>query len=137
MLKVDMIGMEAMTRRIQSASREMQARISDEVNTAGLKFIEGAKRDLVSQSSDTGGLLNSIIVKPVDLFNVDVTAEKFYAAFLEFGTKGHYRPIPGTEDIAAQMKGYKRNFIRNRKVAMHHNVPIICVRWGVTPPQLN
>ena len=103
-----MIGMEAMTRRIQSASREMQARISDEVNTAGLKFIEGAKRDLVSQSSDTGGLLNSIIVKPVDLFNVDVTAEKFYAAFLEFGTKGHYRPIPGTEDIAAQMKGYKR-----------------------------
>lgn len=103
-----MIGMEAMTRRIQTASREVQARISDEVQAAGLKFVEGAKRDLVAQSSDTGGLLNSIIMRPVDLWNVDVTAEKFYSAFLEFGTKGHYRPIPGTEGIAAQMKGYKR-----------------------------
>ena len=73
-----------------------------------MEYVKLAKRDLVAQSSDTGGLLNSIIVKPVDLWNVDVTAEKFYAAFLEFGTKGHYRPIPGTEDIAAQMKGYKR-----------------------------
>ena len=83
MLKVDLIGVDAMLNRIRTASRDMQAEISEEVKAAGLKFVEGAKRDLVSQSSDTGGLLNSIIVKPVDLFNVDVTAEKFYAAFLE------------------------------------------------------
>lgn len=108
MLKVDLIGVDAMLNRIRTASREMQAEISEEVKAAGEKFVEGAKRDLVAQSSDTGGLLNSIIVQPVDLWNVDVTAEKFYAAFLEFGTKGHYRPIPGTEGIAAEMKGYKR-----------------------------
>ena len=108
MLKVDLIGVDAMLNRIRTASREMQAEISEEVKAAGLKFVEGAKRDLVAQSSDTGGLLNSIIVQPVDAMNIDVTAEKFYAAFLEFGTKGHYRPIPGTEGIAAEMKGYKR-----------------------------
>lgn len=103
-----MIGLEEMQRKIQSASREMQARISDEVQAAGKKFVEGAKKDLIAQTGDAGNLVKAIKDEPVDLFNVDITANKFYAAFIEFGTKGHYRPIPGTEGIAAEMKGYKR-----------------------------
>jgi hypothetical protein len=41
------------------------------------------------------------------LISVEIVAQKFYAPFMEFGTKGKYTPIPGTEEIAAQFKGYK------------------------------
>ena len=86
----------------------MQAKIGHEVQAAGYEYVKLAKRDLVAQSSDTGGLLNSTIVQPVDAMNIDVRVEKFYAAFIEFGTKGKYKAIPGTEEIAAKMRGYKR-----------------------------
>lgn len=36
-----------------------------------------------------------------------VSSQSFYAGFMEFGTKGNYRSIPGYEDIAAQLKGIK------------------------------
>jgi len=108
MLKVDLIGQREFLDRIANAGKELQAKIGHEVQAAGYEYVKLAKRDLVAQSSDTGGLLNSTIVQPVDAMNIDVRVEKFYAAFIEFGTKGKYKAIPGTEEIAAKMRGYKR-----------------------------
>lgn len=112
MIKVSLIGFDQYLRRIQQAKKDVQAEVSSEIKAAGMMFRDGAKRDLVSLGGDTGGLANSITLKEIDAFNVDVTEEKFYAPFIEFGTKGKYFPIPGTEEIAAQFKGYKRGDFR-------------------------
>jgi len=34
-----------------------------------------------------------------------VFAQSAYAAYMEFGTKGNYRPVPGAEAVAAQFRG--------------------------------
>lgn len=106
MIKVDLIGFDAYTRRIAEAKKEIQDEVSAEIHLAGTKFVEGAKRDLINQAGDTGGLVNSINYTPVSRFSVDVGANKFYAPFIEFGTKGKYRPIPGVDP--SEFKGIKR-----------------------------
>jgi len=57
--------------------------------------------------ADQGALRGSITYYPAGPMKYEIVAQKFYAPFMEFGTKGKYQPIPGTESIAAQFKGYK------------------------------
>lgn len=106
MIKVDLIGFDVYTRRINAAKSEIQEEVSAEIRLGGAKFVEGAKRDLINQGGDTGGLLNSIKNVSLDRFATEPRADKFYAAFIEFGTKGKYRPIPGVDP--SEFKGIKR-----------------------------
>ena len=108
MIKVATIGFDQYLNRIKAASKELQAEVAAEIQLAGVQFRDLAKRDLIAQRGDTGGLVNSITTRVDNISEVTVSAEKYYAPFIEFGTKGKYRPIPGTEDIAAQYKGFSR-----------------------------
>ena len=111
MIKIATIGFDQYLNRIKAASKELQAEVAAEIQLAGVQFRDQAKRDLIAQRGDTGGLVNSITTKVDNISEVTVSAEKYYAPFIEFGTKGKYRPIPGTEAIAAQYKGFKRGNI--------------------------
>ena len=111
MISAKLIGLDDYLARIKQASKDIQAEVAAEIQLAGIEFRDHAKRDLVAQRGDTGGLLGSINTTIDNAFNVTVSAGKYYAPFIEFGTKGKYRLIPGTEAIAAQYKGFKRGNI--------------------------
>lgn len=108
MLRVATIGFEQFTERINRATKEIQSEVAAEVQAAASLYEANAIKTLISQGGDTGTLAKSINKKQIDAVNWEVFAGAFYAPFIEFGTKGKYRPIPGTEDIAAQFKGLKR-----------------------------
>lgn len=108
MLRVATIGFEQFTERINRATKEIQSEVAAEVQAAASLYEANAIKTLISQGGGTGALAKSINKKQIDAVNWEVFAGAFYAPFIEFGTKGKYRPIPGTEDIAAQFKGLKR-----------------------------
>lgn len=108
MLKVATIGFEQFTERINRATKEIQSEVAAEVQAAASLYEANAIKTLIAQGGDTGTLAKSINKKQIDAVNWEVFAGAFYAPFIEFGTKGKYRPIPGTEDISAQFKGMKR-----------------------------
>lgn len=106
--KVDLLGLDRYIQKIQKAQKDIQVEVDAELEAAGNLFVAGAKKDLARQGGDTGRLLNSIGYRKEKALDYVVFADTFYAPFVEFGTKGKYSPIPGTEEIAAQYKGIKR-----------------------------
>ncbi len=108
MLKVATIGFDQFTERINRATKEIQSEVAGEVAAAAMLFEGNAIRDCITQVGDNSTLAKSIDKKSITPLEWEVFVGAFYAPFIEFGTKGKYRPIPGTEDIAAQYKGMKR-----------------------------
>lgn len=104
---VRITGLASMQQQISTASEKVKKICEQEVNAATQEWVAGAIRDA---PVDQGGLRSAISFKKLDngsLMSNEIVAQKFYAPFIEFGTKGRYKPIPGTEQIAAQFKGYK------------------------------
>jgi len=104
MFKVSIKGLAEFKKEIATASKQIKEIVSAEVQAAGAEFVSLARRDV---PVDQGALKGSISYFMQNDLSAVIVAQKFYAPFIEFGTKGKYTPIPGTEDIAAQFKGYK------------------------------
>ena len=109
MIKVNVIGLDALKSQLDKASKEIKTEVDAELQTAAMEFVGLAKRDLASQGGDRGTLLRSITYsKDADLLYT-VSANTFYAPFIEFGTKSKFNPYPGTEEYASQFRGAKQN----------------------------
>ena len=78
-----------------------------ELEAAAMNFVGLAKKDLASQGGDRGTLLRSITYNKKADLQYTVSANVFYAPFIEFGTKSKFNPYPGTEEFASQYKGVK------------------------------
>ena len=109
MIKLNVIGLDALKTQIANASNELKAEVDGELNAAAMEFVGLAKRDLASQGGDRGTLLRSISYKKEGDLNYTVSANTFYAPFIEFGTKTKFNPYPGTEEYAAQFRGAKQS----------------------------
>lgn len=107
MIKVNVIGLDSLKDRIAKASKETAVLVDAELQAAAMEFVGLAKKDLASQGGDRGSLLRSITYKQEKDLSYTVSANQFYAPFIEFGTKAKYSPYPGTEEFAAQYKGVK------------------------------
>lgn len=107
MIKANVIGLDQYLRQIESAKRDIQARVSDELRASAMEFEAMAKRHAASNGGDRGGLQKSIGYRQLDAFSFEVFAGIFYAPFIEFGTKKKVRVEPGFEDVAAQFRGMK------------------------------
>ncbi len=107
MVKVNVIGLESLKSRIDSASKELKADVDAELQAAAFDFVALAKRDVASQGGDRGTLLRSITQSKEGDMSYVVSANVFYAPFIEFGTKTKFNPYPGTEEYASQFKGAK------------------------------
>jgi HK97 gp10 family phage protein len=107
LVKVNVIGLESLKSRIDSASKELKADVDAELQAAAFDFVALAKRDVASQGGDRGTLLRSITQSKEGDMSYVVSANVFYAPFIEFGTKTKFNPYPGTEEYASQFKGAK------------------------------
>jgi hypothetical protein len=113
MFKVSLKGLNEVKAQFESATKDLTEIISSELNAMAQDWVAGAVRD-APKDMGSAGLAGSISFIGSDShttqgsnLTVDIVAQRFYAPFMEFGTKGKYRPIPGTEKIAQQFKGYK------------------------------
>ena len=107
LIKVNVIGLDDLKARINTASKDIQAEVDAELEAAAMNFVELAKKDLAAQGGDRGTLLRSISYTKSAPSVFTVSANTFYAPFIEFGTKTKFNPYPGTEEFAAQYRGAK------------------------------
>ena len=63
-----------------------------------------------------------------DFENLTTDAEKMMQITIKHALK--------QSALVGGYSGFSKDFW-NTNVSLAHNVPIICVRWGVTPPQFN
>ena len=108
MIKVNVIGLEDLKKQIANASQDIKTEVDGELNAAAMEFVALAKRDVASQGGDRGTLLRSISYKKDGELAYTVSANAFYAPFIEFGTKTKFNPYPGTEEYASQFKGQSK-----------------------------
>ena len=109
MLKANVIGLDSYLKRLQTATKTVQAEVSGEIGAAAMKFRDDAARTAVANGGDRGTLAKSISAQQNNLFNWTVAVGATYGAFVEFGTKGKARVPAGFEDVAARFKGFKGN----------------------------
>lgn len=98
-----MKGFNDVKAQFVSASKDLEEIVSQELASMGQEWKAGAQRDA---PKDVGDLVRGITFDAKGT-RLEMFSNAFYSAFMEFGTKGKYRPIPGTEAIAAQFKGFK------------------------------
>jgi HK97 gp10 family phage protein len=107
LIKANVIGLDQLQAKIQKATKETQTLVDAELEAAAMNFVRLAKKDLASQGGDRGTLLRSITYNKKADLQYTVSANVFYAPFIEFGTKSKFNPYPGTEEFASQYKGVK------------------------------
>ena len=107
LIKANVIGLDQLQAKIQKATKDTQTLVDAELEAAAMNFVGLAKKDLASQGGDRGTLLRSITYNKKADLQYTVSANVFYAPFIEFGTKSKFNPYPGTEEFASQYKGAK------------------------------
>ena len=104
MIKVTVSGVGGIKHTFASMAKDLPVIVDSELQTMSQKWVRDAKRDA---PADQSALRGAITYYKSGEAAYEIVSQKFYSPFMEFGTKGKYDPIPGTEKIAAQFKGYK------------------------------
>jgi hypothetical protein len=114
MFKVKVTGLAGLKAEFATLSSDLPKIVSSELQTMAQEWVLLAKKD---SPADQATLRGGISFSQRDKLVYDIFSNAFYSPFMEFGTKGKYQPIPGTEKIAAEFKGYKggdfMEFLRN------------------------
>lgn len=114
MFKVKVTGMAGLKAEFASLSSDLPKIVSSELQSMSQEWVLLAKKDA---PADQATLRGGITFSQRDKLVYDIFSNAFYSPFMEFGTKGKYQAIPGTEKIAAEFKGYKggdfMEFLRN------------------------
>lgn len=95
-------GLNGLEKRFVSATEDIEVIVINELDAGCQEWVSLSSRDA---PKDTGQLTGEIRFEKIATLQREVQANKEYAPFMEFGTKGKYRAIPGTEAIAAKFKG--------------------------------
>ena len=109
LIKATVIGLDAFKAQIASASKELKAEVNAELEASAMEFAALARRDVQKNGGNKGMLMKSISYAPDGELAYKVSANVFYAPFIEFGTKSKFNPYPGTEEYASQFKGAKQS----------------------------
>lgn len=105
LIKLAVIGVDSLSNRLAGVSRELRQEVQAEVRAAAMEYVALAKRDAADQGGNTGTLVRSISYKQETPYSYVISANTFYAPYVEFGTKSKFKPYPGTEEFAAQYRG--------------------------------
>lgn len=102
-MNITLTGINGVKAQFASAISDMKSIVDQELESMAKEWVNNAKKDApVDQSTLKGAISYS-----KDGSRVEIVSGAFYSPFMEFGTKGKYLPIPGTEAIAEQFKGFK------------------------------
>jgi len=103
---VNIIGLDRTLIKYKQLPQKLQANVRGAVENGAKVFVRNAKRDA---PVDVGFLKNQItytkLIGDADHMTFEVISGAKYSPYLEFGTKGKFRPYPGTEQFASQFKG--------------------------------
>lgn len=101
--KIQVKGIGGVKQQFFSAIKDIRSIVDQELESMARNWVAAAKRDA---PGDQGTLRQGISYLKTEN-GVEIFSNVFYSPFMEFGTRGNYRSIPGTEAIAAQFKGFK------------------------------
>lgn len=98
-IKISVTGTRQLLADIKRLKEKIQKEVNGEVVAAGQEYVKRAKQTLSSnrRGNDEGTLLQSINYEVVKPGIVTVQAQAAHALYIEFGTKGRYKPIPGID----------------------------------------
>lgn len=100
MIVVKINGLREVQAKIAAIPANLQKRADAIIQGNVLKMVNRAKRDA---PVDMGRLKGGITAKKNGVANWSMVSQDERSPYLEFGTKGRYRPIPGID--ASQFKG--------------------------------
>ncbi len=104
MNRVKVSGFRGLKAEFASITKDLPKIVDGELQAMAQDWVVRAKKDA---PADQAALRGAISYHKSGSLQYEVVSQTIYAPFMEFGTKGKYRPIPGTEAIAAQFKGYR------------------------------
>lgn len=112
-------GMREVESRLAHLSAALQTEVGDEVEAAAQEMTQLAKQNLRASNTADQGLLNaSFLTRRVSGARVEWLNYAFYAAFLEFGTKGRVAVPAEWAAYAATFKGLRKGSLAEFKQHM-------------------
>lgn len=100
-INLDIQGIDKVMALIKNYPAEVQTEVRDEFEATSRVVVQKAKRNA---PKDEGQVANAISYKETGVMDFEIVAQKFYAPYLEFGTKGKTKVPAGLEDVAAQFQ---------------------------------
>lgn len=91
---VRLTGYEGVSKQINSIASNLEKRADKVVENNVRDMVRNAKRDA---PKDFGRLSGAITAKKIGVAHWEMVCDAAYAQYLEFGTKGNYRSIPGVD----------------------------------------
>jgi len=101
-VKVEIEGFGALKTLFKELPSHIQDIADAEMEEGAREFVLNAKRDA---PADVGRLRGAISYKKLSEADYEIFSQSAYAAYMEFGTKGNYRSIPGAEEVASKFHG--------------------------------
>lgn len=102
MFKIKTTGFDDLLNRLEKAPEKIQAEVNGVFENKAKEYVARAKRDA---PKDTGFLTGEISYRKEKEMRYNIFSSSRYAGYLEFGTKRNFKPIPGFEKEAAELKG--------------------------------
>lgn len=99
---VNIQGLAKLTKKLKDLPTEIRAEIDGEIESAMMKMRDGAKRDSPSDNSNLRAGIGYARVEPL---TYDLHSNAAYSPYMEFGTKGRYKAIPGVDSTQFKGKG--------------------------------
>jgi HK97 gp10 family phage protein len=102
MFKIKTTGFQDLIDRLEKAPEKVVKEVNGVFENTAKEFTARAKREA---PKDTGFLTGEISYKKEKEMRYNMFSSSRYAGYLEFGTKRNFKPIPGFEKEAAELKG--------------------------------
>lgn len=102
MFKIKTTGFQELIDKLEKAPAKVVAEVNGVFENTSKEFVQRAKREA---PKDTGFLTGEISYNKEKDMRYNIFSSSRYAGYLEFGTKRNFKPIPGFEKEAAELKG--------------------------------
>lgn len=102
MFKIKTTGFQDLINRLEKAPEKIQAEVNGVFENTAKEYVGRAKRDA---PKDTGFLTGEISYRKEKEMRYNIFSSSKHAGYLEFGTKRNFKPIPGFEKEASELKG--------------------------------
>lgn len=100
MVNVRLTGFQGMAKQVKAIAASLETKADKVIENNVREMVRNAQRDA---PKNFGRLKGAITAKRIGLAHWEMVADTVYAQYLEFGTKGNYKPIPGIDP--SQFKG--------------------------------